>query len=241
MYKPLIGLTTSPMRNANRIPAFGVNQPYATAISAAGGVPLLIPLNLPNEDLDSLLLHLDGVLFTGGGDIGPRLYGNRPHPKVKGVNGERDQLEIQLFQATLAASVPFLGICRGCQLINVALGGSLYVHLEEQFSAKLQHDNHDYPRDFLAHHVRITPGTQLAHIIGAETAQVNSLHHQGVHQLAQELRPSAYALDDLIEAFELPAYPFGLAVQWHPEELQEYALMCSLFREFVQACEKATS
>jgi putative glutamine amidotransferase len=240
MSKPLIGLTTSPMRNTNRCPAFGVNEPYARSISAAGGLPLLIPINLPNEDLDALLPHLDAILFTGGGDIDPRQYGNVPHPRVQGINAERDRLETYLIRAVLRANQPFLGICRGCQVINVALGGSLYEHLPEQFSNSVIHDNHRQPRDYLAHTVNIIPGTRLAQILSAETTQVNSLHHQGVCQLAQELHASATAPDGLIEAFELSDYLFGLAVQWHPEELQGLAPMRSLFRELVLACEAAT-
>jgi putative glutamine amidotransferase len=241
MCKPLIGLTTSLMHNVNRRPAFGINEPYARSISNAGGLPLLIPINLPDEDIDTLLPHLDGILFTGGGDIDPRQYGNMPHLKIMGINNERDRLEIHLIRIALQAGKPLLGICRGCQVINVALGGSLYEHLPDQFSNTVTHDNHDQPRDYLAHQVEITPGTRLAHILSAETNKVNSLHHQGVRRLAQELHASAYAPDGLIEAFELPAYPFGLAVQWHPEELQEYAPMRLLFREFVLACEAAAS
>jgi putative glutamine amidotransferase len=240
MSKPLIGLTTSLIRNANQRSVFGVNEPYARSVSNAGGLPLLIPLNQSNEDLDDLLAHLDGILFTGGGDIDPRLYGNSPHPKVKGISTERDRLEDHLVHAILQAGKPFLGVCRGCQVINVALGGSLYEHLPEQFPGSVMHDNHDHPRDYLAHQVKINPGTRLAHIVSDDTNKVNSLHHQGVCQLAQGLCASAYATDGLIEAFELPAYPFGLAVQWHPEELQEYAPMRNLFREFVLACKAAT-
>jgi len=237
MSKPLIGLTTSPMFNTGRLPAFGINKLYARSISAAGGLPLLIPLHLSGDDLDALFPHLDGFLLTGGGDIDPRLYGNPPHPSVQGLSVERDRLEIHLVQAFIQAGKPFLGVCRGCQVINVALGGSLYEHLPEQFPSTVIHDNHHHPRNFLAHQVSIIHGTRLADILAVATADVNSLHHQGVRKLAEELSATAHAPDGLIEAFELPAYPFGLAVQWHPEELQEYAPMRNLFRQFVLACQ----
>jgi putative glutamine amidotransferase len=237
MSKPLIGLTTSCIRNPNGRLAFGTNEPYAISISNAGGLPLLIPLNFSDEDLDLILPRLDGILFTGGYDIDPRRYGNPSHPRVEGIDAERDRLETHLVHAAVQSHKPFLGICRGCQIINVALGGSLYEHIPEQFSARLQHDNHDHPRDYLAHQVRIIPGSCLAQILLDETVEVNSLHHQGIRQLAERLQASAHASDGLVEAFELPSFTFGLAVQWHPEELQEHESMRNLFRQFVYACQ----
>jgi putative glutamine amidotransferase len=237
MTKPLIGLTTSRMRNPTGQLVFGTNEPYSISISNAGGLPVLIPLNLSDEDLDAVLTRLDGILFTGGYDIDPRRYGNPPHPRVESIDAERDHLEMHLVNTAVRSHTPFLGICRGCQVINVALGGSLYEHLPEQFSDKLQHDNHDHPRDFLAHRIRITPDSLLAQILAAETARVNSLHHQGIRQLAESLHATAHAPDGLVEAFELSTIPFGLAVQWHPEELQQHESMRDLFRQFVHACQ----
>jgi putative glutamine amidotransferase len=236
MPKPLIGLTTSRMPNPSRRPAFATNEPYARSVVNAGGLPLLIPLNLSNDDLDLLLPRMDGILLTGGYDIDPQQYGNQPHPKVEGVDNDRDRMEIHLVHAVIRVGMPFFGICRGCQVINVAMGGSLYEDLPEQFPGEVQHDNHDRPRDFLAHRVELKMDSHLAHILASVITQVNSLHHQGVRQLAQELRESAIAPDGLIEAFELPNHPFGLAVQWHPEELQEHAAMSRLFLEFVRSC-----
>lgn len=236
MQKPLIGLTTSRMPNPYKRPAFGVNEPYANSITNAGGLPILLPLNLSNDDLDSLLPRLDGILFTGGNDIDPRQYGNPPHPKVDGVDADRDSMEMHLVQTIIHICRPFLGICRGCQVINVALGGNLYEDLLEQFPGALQHDHHDQPRNYLAHEVKIDSNSRLAQIIKSDAARVNSLHHQGVRKLAQSLLPTAVSPDGLMEAFELSSYPFGLAVQWHPEELQEYKPMRRLFEVFVQSC-----
>ena len=236
MEKPLIGLTTSRMPNPSGLPAFGTNLPYANSVTNAGGLPVLLPSNLSNDDLEVLLPRLDGILFTGGYDIDPRQYGNQPHPKVEGIDADRDRVELHLVQSMIQVEKPFLGICRGCQVINVALGGSLYEHLPEQFPGSIQHDRHDQPRNYLAHPVKINPQSQLVKIHGSEDARVNSLHHQGVHQLASSLHAAATAPDGLIEAFELPGYPFGLAVQWHPEELQEYKPMRMLFEAFIQAC-----
>jgi putative glutamine amidotransferase len=242
MPKPLIGLTTSRMTNPSGRPAFGTGVPYAKSVTNANGLPVLIPLNLSNDDLEVLLTRIDGILFTGGYDIDPRQYGNQPHPKVEGIDADRDRAEIHLVQSAIRVGKPFLGICRGCQVINVALGGSLYEHLPEQFPGEVLHDNHDLPRNYLAHSVNVTSDSLLAQILTRVTTQVNSLHHQGVRKLAEELRASAIAPDGLIEAFELPKHTFGMAVQWHPEELQEeYELMRGLFREFVRSCQTVNS
>ena len=241
MRKPLIGLTSSHIPDPSGRPAFGINTPYAKSVTNANGLPVLIPLNLSNGDLDMLLIRLDGILFTGGYDINPRQYGNRPHPKVEGIDADRDRIEIHLVQSAIRVGKPFLGVCRGCQVINVALGGSLYEDLPEQFPGEVHHDNHHLPRNYLAHIVNISSDSQLAQILTSASIQVNSLHHQGVRTLAEELRVTAIAPDGLIEAFELPSHPFGLAVQWHPEELQEHKSMRGLFREFIHSCQTFNS
>lgn len=237
MPKPVMGLTTSRTSRTSKTPKFGANELYAEAISNAGGLPVLIPLNISNNDLDSLINHLDGILFTGGNDIDPRQYGNQPHPKVEGVDKDRDRVEIYLVEKMLQSGKPFMGICRGFQVINVALGGTLYEHLPEQFPGNVIHDNHDLPRNFLAHSVRVEPDNHLSKIFSSNQVDVNSLHHQGVRKLAQELLPTAFAPDGLIEAFELAGVSFGMAVQWHPEELLAYAGMRKLFEEFIHSCQ----
>jgi len=236
MPKPFIGLTTTHTSKSSKTPKYGVNVLYAKAISSAGGLPVLIPLNLSEDDLDSLIFNLDGILFTGGNDIDPRQYGNSSHRKVEGVDEERDRVEIHLVKKLISSSKPFLGICRGFQVINVAMGGTLYGHLPDQFPGNVIHDNHDLPRNFIAHSVSVDTDNCLSKIFSSTQAEVNSLHHQGVRRLASELLPAAYAPDNLIEAFELPRYPFGLAVQWHSEELQEVEIMRNLFQAFVDSC-----
>jgi len=241
MEKPLIGLTTSRMPNPSGRPAYGTNLPYSETIANAGGLPVLIPLNLSNNELDALIPRLDGILFTGGYDIDPRQFGNQPHPKVEGIDVERDRMEMHLVQSVIQVSMPFLGICRGCQVINVALGGSLYEDLPEQFPGAIRHDNNNLPRNYLAHSITINPDSHLRQIVTSDTTLVNSLHHQGVCKLSLALKASAVAPDGLIEAFEVPDHPFGLAVQWHPEELQEHESMRRLFHAFVQSCQQVIS
>jgi putative glutamine amidotransferase len=236
MPKPCIGLTTTRTTNQEGRPTFAVNQPYVRSISDAGGLPVLIPLDLSQDDLDTLLHRLDGILFTGGYDIDPQRYGNPPHPKVKGVDLERDREEMHLVQAAVKSGKPFFGICRGLQVINVALGGSLYEDLADQSPGAIWHDNHDKPRNYLAHDVKVEIDSRLLQILDERQTMVNSLHHQGVCRLSNYLRPTAFASDDLIEAIELPGDRFGLAVQWHPEELQAHGTMRSLFQAFIHAC-----
>jgi putative glutamine amidotransferase len=235
MPKPLIGLTTTRMPNPDGRPTFAVNEPYVRAVSAAGGLPVLIPLTLSDDDLVGLLPRLDGILFTGGYDVDPRRYGSQPHPKVEKIDADRDRVELRLAQGVVEGGKPFLGICRGFQVLNVALGGSLYEHILDQLPGAIQHDRHGDPRDFLSHSVSVEADSRLADILSGSQVQVNSLHHQGVRKLAPTLSPTAYATDGLIEAFELPGHPFGLAVQWHPEELQAHASMRSLFQAFVRS------
>jgi putative glutamine amidotransferase len=235
--KPLIGITTTQLLNPSRQPAFGVNVAYTDAVTAAGGLPVLIPLNLSNDELDGLLYRLDGILFTGGYDIDPRIYGGRSHPSVERIDKSRDEIEIHLVQSLMKSTKSFLGICRGLQVINVAMGGSLYEHIPDQAPGEVIHDNHHLPRNFLAHQVTIKTRNHLSEIVAGSEAFVNSLHHQGICNLANDLFPTAYAPDGLIEAFELPGHPFGLAVQWHPEELQEQEVMRRLFQSFIQSCQ----
>lgn len=236
MSLPMIGLTTYRSLSQQGYPQFAQSEAYTRALAQAGACPVMIPLGLPEAALQTLLARLDGVLFTGGGDVDPARYGNPQHPLVADVDPNRDQLEIGLLHELTRAGKPFLGICRGLQVINVALGGSLYEDLLEQRPGSLEHRFYPgWPREHLAHAVQIEPGSRLAEILSGPTFPVNSLHHQGIQRLAAGLRPTASAPDGLVEAFELPGHSFGLAVQWHPENLQEHAPMRALFQAFVRA------
>jgi putative glutamine amidotransferase len=237
---PLIGITTSRIYNRFGFSQIAVTEAYVKAVSRAGATPLLIPLGLPDTAYPALLEHLDGVLFTGGGDVQPERYGGQPHPLVSEMDPDRDRVEISLLQDSLQNSKPFLGICRGLQLINVAMGGSLYEDLQAQNPQAHRHQFFpEKPRSFPAHEVQIKPESRLAGILGATQTEVNSFHHQGIRQLAAGLSASAYAPDGVIEAFELPDYPFGLAVQWHPEWMQDQDRMQALFKAFNQAALQA--
>jgi putative glutamine amidotransferase len=236
MGQALIGITSFQHLNKFGFPMHAVMAAYIQAVARAGGLPVLIPLGLEVAAYQALFERLDGILFTGGGDVNPDRYGGQEHSKVGDVDAERDRVELWLSQAVIAQDKPFLGICRGCQVLNVALGGTLYEDILDQKEGALKHDYYpDQPRSLLAHEVEIAPGSRLAGILGLTSTQVNSLHHQGVRQLASRLTATAHAPDGMLEAYELPAHRFGLAVQWHPEWLQEHEPMRKLFSAFVEA------
>jgi putative glutamine amidotransferase len=236
MKTPLIGITTYRTDNPYGNPILALGENYVQSLSKAGALPVMFPLGLPEDQLDAMISRVDGILFSGGGDMDPAIFGDEMTPKVNGVDPDRDRVEIQLIKTAVSRGLPFLGICRGLQVINVALGGTLYTHIEDQHPQALKHDYYpDWPRNHLPHKVKVDPDSRLAAILGSTKPDVNSLHHQGVCKLAPGLNPTACAPDGLIEAFEFPDDAFGLAVQWHPEWLQEHAPMRALFRAFVEA------
>jgi putative glutamine amidotransferase len=236
MTAPIIGVTMSSSISEYGYPVLSITEAYVRALIRAGGCPLMIPLGLPENVLEDLLPKLNGILFSGGGDVQPERYGSPPHPLVSGVDLDRDRVEIFLVLASMKIQLPILGICRGFQVINVALGGNLFEDILDQRPASLRHSYFpEKPRNFLAHTVNIVPGSQLSKITEQSDALVNSLHHQGIKQLAPGLNATAFAPDGLIEAFEIFDYKFGLAVQWHPEWLPEEASMDSIFHDLIRA------
>jgi putative glutamine amidotransferase len=181
---------------------------YADSVSAAGGVPVFTACTTSAVEV---LDYADGLVLTGGSDVGPHRYGEEPHPKVYGVDDARDEIEIALVHRALELGRPILAICRGMQVLNVALGGSLVQHLE----GKDYHGAWDVGPHELAHQVTTTPGSAL-HLAYGPTCAVNSLHHQALGTLGDGLIATAFAEDGTIEGAELPGRPV-LAVQWHPE------------------------
>lgn len=244
---PLIGLTSTrglcniqeELKFPNHNSAISVSEAYTAAILRSGAIPVVIPLRLSQANISAIVKRLDGILFTGGGDVHPRRYGSEMHPLVTYVDEDRDEIEIQLLQESLRQGLPFLGICRGLQVINVAMGGTLYEDLFSQRSGSHKHSySGETERWYLAHSVNLDTDSTLYSILKKSSPLVNSLHHQGIRDLAPGLRPVAYAPDGLVEAFELPGYPFGLAVQWHPEWLPPEANMDCLFRKFTEAASR---
>ncbi len=231
---PLIGISTYQGTNDEGNPIIALQQAYVKAITNAGGIPILIP-SILNKEMDQVVLkHLDGVLFTGGGDIANEVFNGVPHPQVGNIDSERDSLELSLLKSIIDEGKPFLGICRGFQVLVVGLGGSLYTHIGDQMTGSIKHDYYpNVPRTYLAHKVKIDNGSRLGEILGATDISVNSLHHQGAKVIPAALKPVAYAPDGLVEAVELPKHPFFLGVQWHPEWLVDQPETKQLFWNFV--------
>jgi putative glutamine amidotransferase len=236
MTHPVIGVTTTRRQNEYGRQLVSVAEAYIAALTQAGICPVLIPNLVQESTVDELLVRLDGILFTGGGDIAADFYQEGQHPKIGGVERDRDQLELLLLKRVVQEDMPFLGICRGLQLVNVGFGGSLYADIADQVPGATRHDYYpDWERDYLAHPVQVQTDSRLHSILGAKTIEVNSLHHQAIRQVAPGLVPTAYAPDGIVEAVELQQHPFGLAVQWHPEWLTAHRQMRDLFSAFAEA------
>lgn len=232
---PLIGITTHPPSAPDWAELGELRALIVQAVERAGGLPVILPLGLSPDTLRGLYRRLDGLLLAGGGDVDPGRYGADPHPAVAGVDADRDETELALARWAAAERKPLFGICRGPQVLNVALGGTLYRDISEHPGA----DRHTFwpnlPRDLRPHPVRIEEDSILARLVGEPVITVNSLHHQACRQLGAGLRTVAVAPDGLIEAIEVAGHPFALAVQWHPECLPDAPEMQRLFAGFVQA------
>jgi putative glutamine amidotransferase len=236
MKKPLIGIAADRAVSATHAFKVEIPEKYAESVIRAEGIPLLIPLGLSQDDLEELSLSLDGILLAGGGDIDPAVFNGAPHPAIYGIKPERDRQEIALVHLALRTHIPLLGICRGVQVMNVAMQGGLYTHILIQLTGALQHSTpKNLPREHIQHKVMIEGGSRLSQIIQETNIPVNSHHHQGLDKAASGLNVSAYAPDGLIEAVELPGPAFFVGVQWHPEWLQEHGHANALFSAFCQA------
>ncbi|HJR51255.1 MAG TPA: gamma-glutamyl-gamma-aminobutyrate hydrolase family protein [Gemmatimonadales bacterium] len=197
----------------------GLNSAYVRSVLAAGGVPVMLsPLMGPSYAARALD-GVDGLVLTGGEDMDPAWYHAEPHPKANPPSRERDLFELALFAAARQREVPILGICRGIQVVNVALGGTLWQDLSSERPGEVDH----YPeaaRSERTHMVRLQPGSLTASALGATEIRVNSFHHQAIRELAPDLVATGWTEDGLIEAVEgAPGQPWLLAVQWHPEEM----------------------
>jgi putative glutamine amidotransferase len=232
--QPIIGITTDQSNNSYGQAIVNLSKAYVNAILQAGGVPVLIPSSVVNDGWKALYSRLDGILFSGGGDISLNYFKGEPHQRIEDVEPERDRVEMNLLQAAVSDGKPFLGICRGCQLLNVRMGGTLYTHIPDQLPGALDHSYPGTMRTVLVHEVKIEEGTRIAEMLGEPIVMVNSLHHQGLKDIPKSLRIAGYAPDGLVEAIELPGHPFGVAVQWHPEWLTDQLPTRNLFTKFVE-------
>jgi len=237
MPRPLIGITTHRRdSDEGKKDLFALMAAYVDSVRNNGGLPVLLPLGLSEPELRDLFERLDGFVLSGGGDIDPDLLGAPMHETVYGIDGDRDRVEYALVRWAVREEKPFLGICRGAQVMNAALGGSLFIDIASEAAGAAKHNFFPgYPRSLIAHPVAVSEETRLAKILGSPFVQVNSLHHQAVKTPAPGLEVVARAPDGIIEGLEAPGHRFALGVQWHPEWLQDRPEMRGLFRALVKA------
>ena len=211
---------------------------YVKAIQQAGGIPVLLPNCTDLTAVEEIAAGLDGFLLSGGGDLDPALFGQRATAALGAVTPRRDDFELALTRYVMQETEkPVLGICRGIQVMNVAMGGTLHIDLPSD--GKLCHSLTMYPRNVRTHDIKILSGTRLEAIMEGRQGSVNSFHHQAIQQIADCFAVSAVSADDdVVEAVELPGDRFAVGVQWHPEELTEFPEARALFRSFVEAAAK---
>jgi putative glutamine amidotransferase len=233
---PLIGLPTLAIPPGPKPPRFGINQSYVRALTAAGCAPVLIPIIDDDDRLRAIYDRLDGIVFPGGADVAPHEYGEAPIDSLNVVEPLRDRTELTLARWAFADDLPTLGICRGQQLLNVALGGSLFQDLRHQGVTTVEHSDADgRARNALTHRVRLDPASRLAQLIDETSVEVNSLHHQAVKDVAAPLKATGTSDDGVIESLESEMRRFLIAVQWHPEEIDDLPWVQRLFAGFARA------
>lgn len=229
--KPLIGMVCHIMPTE---PKLVLNTAYTNSIIAAGGEPVILPL-YGGVDCSAVLERLDGIVFTGGADVAPLLYGEEPRPQVTACWREEDEAEIAYVKAAIKTKLPILGICRGQQIVNVALGGTLIQDIPSQTENKLCHCQSMVIRSELTHSVKLSEGSKLYDILKGPDILVNSFHHQAVKDLGEGLKVVGTAPDGVIEAIESEDGNI-LCVQWHPEALSALPQHRGLFEAFVERC-----
>ena len=211
-----------------------VNNDYILSVIRNGGIPFIIPFNENEEVIKAQMEMIDGLLLSGGQDVAPKNYGEEPTPKLGDIFPERDDFEYALLKSALEAKKPVLGICRGSQIINTYFNGSLYQDLSYIGKDVLKHNQVNSP-SMVTHSVTIDKSSKLFDIFGEEKIRVNSFHHQAVKKVGEGLVMAAKAPDGIVEAIEKTDYPFLVAVQWHPEMLQNSVdMMNKLFLRFIE-------
>lgn len=236
--RPLIGVTM----NGNleeKAPKCTLGYDYIKAVEMAGGIPILIPVIKGAPHIENYVSMLDGLLLTGGADIEPDFFGEETLPEIEEIEIHRDRMELQLFEAARKKQIPIFGICRGAQVINVAMGGTLYQDIYSQISGVKQHSGQDVAREDEMHSVEIPEHTALKRILGDTRIGVNSFHHQSVKDLGRGLIVNAVSEDGIIEGVESVEDGFIIGVQWHPENMVEkHPVMKELFTSFITECNR---
>jgi putative glutamine amidotransferase len=236
--KPLIGITSTKVSINPQAMGCYVADGYFNGVAKCGGIPIVIPLLEDEEVIKEIIDRTDALIFTGGEDIGPHHYGEKPHQFLGEVFPLRDQIEIMSVRYSLSKDKPILGICRGAQLINVAMGGTLYQDLPSQMKDSGQHMQ-KAPRPEASHYVSLQKGSKLFEIFQKGQIFSNSFHHQAVKDLAPHFMIAAQAEDGVVEGFESTVHQFVVGIQWHPEMMwgksEEMLQVCQYFIDYVKS------
>jgi putative glutamine amidotransferase len=245
VFPPVVGLTTS-TANDGRMERARLNTAYIRAVTAAGMLPVLLP-PLDPALAEGAAARLDGLVLTGGEDVDPELFGARPHPALGAVNRARDEWELELARVAHRTALPVLAICRGVQVLNVALGGTLVQDIPSERPSSIDHNASDGSRGSQAHDVEVVPTSRLREVVGTTRLAVNSIHHQAIDRVSEKLEVVGRAADGLIEAAESADRRWwAIGVQWHPEEMVAGAdranpLLFSAFAAAVRSARGAAS
>lgn len=223
--KPIIGISCNEFSEDN---IYSLKKYYVNSILESEGVPVILP---PISDYSIIKEYTElcaGILLTGGGDIDPYYFGEPAEKDLGEINPLRDFFEIKLADWAIQRKIPLLGICRGCQVLNIAAGGSVIQHIKSNYC-----HNQKAPRNYPIHDIFITKNSKIADILNSDTIRVNSFHHQAVNKLGKDLAATARSADGIIEAIENKVHPFCIGVQWHPECMQD-TYSRALFKAFVK-------
>ncbi|ETI69097.1 gamma-glutamyl-gamma-aminobutyrate hydrolase family protein [Neobacillus vireti] len=238
--KPIIGITGAYINHNKNMEGVYVHHDYHRSIAANDGIPIILPFINPDVSLETLPI-CDGIILSGGEDVDPKFFNQEPHPQLGQVILERDLVELTIVEYAIMNKIPLLAICRGIQILNVALGGTLIQDIPSQVKDSIQHTQKiERYRD--SHWVTISKDSKLFQIVGSERIRVNSLHHQSIETVATDLRIVAQSSDGIIEAVEYinPA-AFMIGVQWHPESMaSSNQSMNNLFAEFIKISSKGS-
>jgi len=235
--KPIIGVTASLELGRDD---YGIELADTEAILAAGGLPVMLPHLVEEADLDEIAEHIDGLFLAGGYDIDPTLFGEEPHPNLGVIIPSRDAFELALAKKVLAMNKPILGVCRGAQILNIAVGGDMYQDITTQVKGDLLQHQQKAPKFHGSHFVDVTEGSLLNRLTGKTRIKVNSRHHQANRLVPAPFVISGKASDGIVEAVESMHHHFVLGVQWHPENMARASDSASvqIFSGFVEACKE---
>jgi putative glutamine amidotransferase len=234
--KPIIGITGAYMKRNEHMEGLYVHHDYHKTVAANGGIPVILPFINPEITLETLPL-CDGIILSGGEDVDPQFYGQDPHINLGPTLPDRDLVEIEIVKYAIRNNIPILAICRGVQILNVALGGTLIQDIPSHMKEPIQHSQTvERRRD--THWVKISEDSKLFQILGSDQIRVNSLHHQAIDMVAKDLRVVASSSDGIIEAVEyICSSTFTVGVQWHPESMSNTNnSMNNLFIQFIKSC-----